>query len=166
MIESMRYKLWMMGIPLDGPSNVFCDKDAVCKNVTTPESTLRRKHNSIAFHKVCEAVTANIIRVAKEAGETNLADLLMKPLTGDNCTNYVLIFYFETEFICFTYQFEGTILIPTCHVCTCLSSVCLYSGILLNHLSSMLSVVFFSVVIIFPSLIKVSFITFNIIFLL
>jgi hypothetical protein len=25
MVEALRYKLWMMGVPLQGPVNLFCD---------------------------------------------------------------------------------------------------------------------------------------------
>ena len=79
-LESLRYKLRMMGVPLNGPVNVFCDNNAVVTNATIPESTLKRKHNSIAYHKVREAVAAGTIRIAKEHTDTNLADLLTKPL--------------------------------------------------------------------------------------
>ena len=40
MIEGMRYKLRMFGIPIDGPANVYCDNEAVYKNTVIPESTL------------------------------------------------------------------------------------------------------------------------------
>jgi len=77
--EALRYKLRMFGIPL-GPTNVFCDNQAVTSNATLPESTLRKKHNSIAYHRTREAVGAGTIRVAKEDGKTNLADVLTKLL--------------------------------------------------------------------------------------
>ena len=70
----------MFGIPIDGPCNVFCDNQSVTTNVTVPTSTLKRKHNAIAYHRVREAVAAGTIRVAKEDGKTNLADFLTKPL--------------------------------------------------------------------------------------
>jgi hypothetical protein len=70
----------MMGIPINGPANVFCDNDAVVKNSSLPESTHRWKHNSIAYHRVREAVAARVIRIATEQTDTNLADLLTKPL--------------------------------------------------------------------------------------
>lgn len=70
----------MFGIPLDGPTNVFCDNEAVTKNATIPESTLKKKHNSIAYHRTREAVAAGTIRVTKEDGTTNLADVLTKLL--------------------------------------------------------------------------------------
>ena len=80
LIEGLRYKLRMFGIPIDSPTNVFCDNEAVTKDVTLPESTLKKKHNAIAHHRSREAVAAGTIRVAKEDGETNLADVLTKPL--------------------------------------------------------------------------------------
>jgi hypothetical protein len=78
--ESLRYKLRMFGIPIIGPTNVYCDNEAVTKNAIHPESTLKKKHNSIAYHRTREAVAAGTIRVTKEDGKTNLADVLTKLL--------------------------------------------------------------------------------------
>ena len=82
MVEGLRYKLRMMGINIDGPCDVLCDNESVVKNVTRPESPCKKKHNSVAYHKAREAIAAGIIRVAKEPGETNLADILTKLLAG------------------------------------------------------------------------------------
>ena len=82
LIESMRYKLRMFGIPLDGPANVFCDNNSVVINSTIPTSTLKKKHNSIAYHQVREAVAANTLQIAKVQSNENLADLLTKCLPG------------------------------------------------------------------------------------
>jgi hypothetical protein len=38
MIEGLRYKWRMMGIPLTGPSSAFCDKESVVRTSTAPES--------------------------------------------------------------------------------------------------------------------------------
>jgi hypothetical protein len=51
-------------------------------NSSKPESTLKKKHNSIAYHRVREAAAAQTVRIAKEDGATNIADLLTKPLRG------------------------------------------------------------------------------------
>ena len=59
---------------------MFCDNEAVTKNAMIPESTLKKKHNSIAYHRTREAVAAEMIRVTKEDGATNLADVLTKLL--------------------------------------------------------------------------------------
>ena len=87
LIESLRYKLRMFGIPLEGPTNVFCDNQACVTNSTVPVSTLSKKHNSIAYHRVREAVAAGTIRIAKEPTETNLADMLTKSLPGPRLNN-------------------------------------------------------------------------------
>ncbi len=70
----------MLGIPIEGPANVFCDNKSVVTNSTIPTSTLKKKHNSIAYHRVREAVASNILRIAKVKTEENLADILTKPL--------------------------------------------------------------------------------------
>jgi hypothetical protein len=75
----------MFGLPIDGPANVFCDKSGVVKNTTIPESMLVKKHSAINYYAVREAVAAKIIRVGKEDGMTNLADLFTKVLTANRC---------------------------------------------------------------------------------
>jgi hypothetical protein len=80
LVEALRYKLRMLGIPIEGPSNVYCDNEAVTKNTSIPESTLKKKYNSIAYHRAREAVAAGTIRVTKKDGKTNLADVLTKLL--------------------------------------------------------------------------------------
>ena len=81
-IEALRYKLRMMGIPVEGPTNVFCDNESVFKNSTHPESVLKKKHNAIAYHRTREAQAAGICRIAWEDGRTNIADILTKLLPG------------------------------------------------------------------------------------
>ena len=72
----------MMGVEVAGPTNVFCDNESVVMNATQPELTLKKKHNAIAYHRVREAQAAQIIRVAKEDGLSNLADILTKIVPG------------------------------------------------------------------------------------
>ena len=51
----------MVAVPVDGSADILCDNKAVVKNVTMPESTLRKKHTAIAYHRVHEAVAADMI---------------------------------------------------------------------------------------------------------
>ena len=81
MIEGLRYKLRMMGVPIDGACKVFCDNSSVVQNTTRPESPLKKKANSICYHKAREAIAAGWIQIDKEPTETNVADLLTKLLT-------------------------------------------------------------------------------------
>ena len=82
LIEGLWYKLRMMGVPIQGSTNVHCDNESVVKNTTRPESPCNKKHNSIAYHKAREAIAAGTIRIAKEPGESNIADLFTKLLNG------------------------------------------------------------------------------------
>jgi hypothetical protein len=71
-----------MGVNIDGATNVLCDNESVVKNSINPESTLKKRHNTIAYHRVRKAITAGTVRVAKEPGDTNLADILKKLMAG------------------------------------------------------------------------------------
>ena len=82
LIEGLRYKLRMMGIDVVGPTNVLCDNESVVKNATRPESTLKKKHVAVAYHRVREAQAAGIVRIAHERSEGNLADILTKLLVA------------------------------------------------------------------------------------
>ena len=82
MIVALRYKLRMFGVPLNGPADIFYENRGVVMNVSKPESTLQNNHNAINYHAVFEAAAAGILGFGKEDGETNLAYLLTKVLTG------------------------------------------------------------------------------------
>jgi len=82
MIEALRYKLRMFSIPIVGPANVFGDNKAVVNNATVPTSTLKKKHNAIAYHRVREAVAAGMVQITKVHTTNNLADVLTKPLAA------------------------------------------------------------------------------------
>ena len=83
LIISVRFKLRMFGVPLDGPAQVFCDNQGVVMNTSIPESVLTKKHNAINYHAVREAAAAGVLEVNKEDTKTNLADLLTKVLHAD-----------------------------------------------------------------------------------
>ena len=80
LIEVLRYKLRMFGVPIEGPTNIFCDNEAVYKNCSIPESTLRKKHHSIDSHCNREDVSAMTCRIEKKGTKTNLSDLFTKIL--------------------------------------------------------------------------------------
>jgi hypothetical protein len=82
LVEGLRYKLRMMGVPMDGPTSLFCDNESVVRKSTAPESTLEKKHNAIAYHRTQETLAAEIVKIAKESGETNIADILTKLMPG------------------------------------------------------------------------------------
>ena len=84
LVKGLKYKLRMFGVPLEGtmkkgilqqPANMYCDNEAVYKNVTIPTSVLSKKMHGISYHFCREAVASGMCRVAKEDTLTTLADL-------------------------------------------------------------------------------------------
>ena len=81
-ITALRYKLRMFGVPIDGPTKVLCDNESVVKNSTRIDSTLHKKHSSIAYHSVRWAVAAGVIRVGWIPSRDNIADAMTKTLSA------------------------------------------------------------------------------------
>ena len=80
--QFLRFKLRSFGIPIlnNDPAYVFCDNQSVVNNSTLVESKMLKKHSSVAFHLVRNAVAAGSISIAWiESGE-NLADVFTKRL--------------------------------------------------------------------------------------
>mgnify|MGYP003328517028 CR=1 FL=1 len=48
MVEGLRYKLRMVGVPVVGPADVFCDNESVVKNTSRPESPLKKIQKKMA----------------------------------------------------------------------------------------------------------------------
>jgi hypothetical protein len=46
-LRGLRYKLRMMGVPIDGPSLIYGDNKSAITNSSRPESVLKKKCNSI-----------------------------------------------------------------------------------------------------------------------
>jgi len=62
------------------PTHVFCDNESVVANSSKVESTLNKKHNSIAYHYVRWNTAAEVIQVSWLNGTYNLADAFTKRL--------------------------------------------------------------------------------------
>ena len=75
LLVSLRYKLRIFYIPIDGPADVFFDNIYVTKNLTSPQSEMKKRHNEICYQRVREAQAAEIIRVGLIQGEYNQDDL-------------------------------------------------------------------------------------------
>ena len=79
-VIEMRYKLRMLGVKVKKCSVIFGDNKSVILSTSLPSSTLKKKHNAIAYHRIREAVAAGIIRMVHVPGVENIADILTKPL--------------------------------------------------------------------------------------
>ena len=83
-IEALRYKLSFFGIPVEGPAEVFCDNMSVVNNSIIPTSALKKRHNSIFYHRFRKDQAAGILRVGWIPGEFNLVDLFTKTIMHGN----------------------------------------------------------------------------------
>jgi hypothetical protein len=81
-LRGLRYKLRMMGVPISGPSAVYGDNMSVVHNTQRPESTLKKKSNSICYHFVREAVAMGECRIAHISTHENVADIATKLIPG------------------------------------------------------------------------------------
>ena len=81
-LKGLRYKLRMMGIPISGPTYLMGDNQSVLCNTAAPESTLKKKSNSITYHCVRESVACGELLTAYEPTDSNFADLMTKSLPG------------------------------------------------------------------------------------
>ena len=82
MIKGLRYKVRMMGIPLEEATHVLVDNMSVVYNTTRPESTLKKKSNSISYHYVRESAAAAEIKISHVESSENVSDMLTKLQTG------------------------------------------------------------------------------------
>jgi len=82
-IEALRYKLRMFGVDIMGPTALYIDNQSFVNNLWRPESTVKRKHLSIAFHRTRESIASGMVEAYKVDSEENTADLLTKVLSGD-----------------------------------------------------------------------------------
>ena len=83
LVEGLRYKLRMMGVPLDGPTHIKADNMSVVHNCSNPASQLKKKSNSIAYHYVRERCAARVGSVSYISTLENLADMLTKSQPGE-----------------------------------------------------------------------------------
>ena len=79
-IRGLRYKLRMLGIPCEGPAYIEGDNQSVLANTTVPDSMLKKKSQSIAYHFIREGVARDEWRTAYVNTNENEADLLTKVL--------------------------------------------------------------------------------------
>ena len=81
-VRGLRYKLRMMGIPVEFPTFTFGDNQSVLVNSSKPHSSLKKKSSSVAFHFVREGVAKDEWRVAYLNTHSNCADMGTKSLPG------------------------------------------------------------------------------------
>jgi hypothetical protein len=79
-IMDLKYTLRMLGAPIDGPAWMFGDNESVVTNSSVSQSTLKKRHHALSYHRVREACAAGVMWFIHTPGATNVADVLTKYL--------------------------------------------------------------------------------------
>ena len=80
-IMEWRYTLRMLGVPLadkGGASYLFGDNKAVIDLLVILDYSLKKRHHTLCFHRLREAVASKIIWYYHISGKENPADVLTK----------------------------------------------------------------------------------------
>ena len=89
MKQCTEYIRRIMGIPCTPPAFIFGDNHSVFAKTTIPDSTLKNKSQSIAYHFVREGASRDERRTAYVNTHLNPSDLLTNPLpSGEKRTGF------------------------------------------------------------------------------
>jgi hypothetical protein len=77
-IMAMRLTLRYLGVDIKGSTKLFGDNGSVITSASVPESPLRKRHQSLAYHYTCEAIAAGAVDFRHIPGHLNPADILSK----------------------------------------------------------------------------------------
>ena len=77
-ILDLRNTLRYLGVPVRLKSYMFGDNRSVVDSSMTPHAKIHKRHVALSFHRVREAIAANIIDYFFIPGEINPADILSK----------------------------------------------------------------------------------------
>ena len=64
LMKGLRYKIRMMGIPIDRPTSVFCNNKSVVISTYVPTSTFTKNNLGICYHAAREKSAAGIHWIA------------------------------------------------------------------------------------------------------
>ena len=74
-IMEIRHIIRYLGVPIIGPTILFGDNKSVVDSCSIPHSKVHKRHVILSYHRVREAIAANIISFVHIYGKSNLADI-------------------------------------------------------------------------------------------
>ena len=77
-VMGLRLSLRYLGVPIHGSTHLFGDNGSVVTSGSNPDSPLRKRHHSLAYHYTREAVASDAIDFQFIPGTINPADILSK----------------------------------------------------------------------------------------
>ena len=78
MTQALIYKLRMFCIQFTGPASLYYDNEALYRDFSITESVLTKKHKLVSCNACKEAISSDMIRVAREIKMIFLANLVTK----------------------------------------------------------------------------------------
>ena len=97
-IRGLRYKLRMMGIPVEMPTFVYVINQSVLANTSILHSKLKKKSASIAFHFVREGVAKSEWRTTYINTKNNTSDMLTKSREKNKIYTSSTTLHYVTKF--------------------------------------------------------------------
>ena len=95
-LRVLRYKLRMMGVPIEGPTHMYGDNMSTIHNTQCHESQLKKKSNSICYHALREAVAMRELLTGHIKTDENPADILTKVVAaGIKRKNLVQMYLYD-----------------------------------------------------------------------
>ena len=88
-VHRIRYMLYMMGVPISGPSYVYGDNMSVIHNTQHLNLTLKKTSNQICYHAVDESIAMGESLTCHIDSTENSADIapkLILPVDGSAIT--------------------------------------------------------------------------------
>ena len=70
----------MIRIPINATPPLYGDNMSVIYNLSLSYSSLKTKHNTIAYQKVWESVSARVISIYYASNKINISDFITKKL--------------------------------------------------------------------------------------
>ena len=89
-VRGLRYKLHIMGIPVDFPTYILGDNQYILCKTSKPHSSLKNKSSSIALHFFREGTATDEWQTTYINTHSNPADMLTKSLAGgEKCSKFI-----------------------------------------------------------------------------
>ena len=95
----IRQTLRYLGAPITTKPFLFGDNRSVVTSATLPHSTLTKRHNILALHRVREAIAAKLMAFYWIQSPYNLSDMLSKHWNHPSVYPMVLKLLFTTGYI-------------------------------------------------------------------
>ena len=89
-IRGLRYKLQTTGVPIDGPAYLYGDNMSVIYDISRPDSTLKKKANSVCYHSIRESAAMVEIMTTHIPALDNTEDLCTKVIPGGQKRNHLV----------------------------------------------------------------------------